>query len=266
VEERAVPQSAVPGEQTYPTQPFPMKPPPLARVSYAPADLVTADDTSPEHAEACRALVEGLGEIRNEGPFTPWAYRAPEAAPVTTLLFPGMVGGPNWGGVAYDAGAEQLLVFSQDVGWLGWVQEAGPGAPLPYDRAGPRPSSFDVSIGGSRWPCQKPPWGRLTAVSATTGDVTWERPVGITEGLPEGRQVTGRPGRAGAIVTASGLVFLGATDDGRFRALDAATGAELWVAELEANANANPLTYLGSDGSQYVAVVAGDQVLAFSLP
>src|SRR5690606_22604023 len=80
VEERAVPASEVPGEQTFPTQPIPVLPPPLGRVSYEPADLVTPDDTSLEHAEACRALTTSVGEIHNAGPFTPWVYR-PEGSP-----------------------------------------------------------------------------------------------------------------------------------------------------------------------------------------
>ncbi len=61
VEERAVPKSDVPGEATWPTQPFPLKPPPLARVSFKPEDLVTAADTTAEHAQACRELVEKNG-------------------------------------------------------------------------------------------------------------------------------------------------------------------------------------------------------------
>ena len=137
VEERPVPASDVPGEATYPTQPFPVKPPPMGRVSYEPADLVTADDTSAEHAAACAELVESLGEIRSDGPFTPWAYRPEGAAPRTTLNFPGMVGGPNWGGVAYDPQPGYLLVVTQNVGALGWMVDAAPDAPLPYERAAP---------------------------------------------------------------------------------------------------------------------------------
>ena len=70
VEERPVAQSEVPGEQTFPTQPIPVNPPALARVSYEPADLVSAEDTSPEHAAACADLVESVGEIYNAGAFT----------------------------------------------------------------------------------------------------------------------------------------------------------------------------------------------------
>ena len=71
---------------------------------------------------------------------------------------------------------------------------------------------------GGNWPCQKPPWGRLTAVNAATGDIAWQTPLGVTEQLPEGRQHTGRPALAGPIVTAGGLLFVASTDDNRFRA------------------------------------------------
>ena len=266
VEERPVPQSDVPGEQAFATQPIPVKPPALARVSYDPADLVTAEDTSPEHAAACVALVQSVGGIYNDGAFTPWVYRPNPTSGRTTLLFPGLVGGPNWGGAAFDPNSGYVFVFSQDIGALGWMEEAPEGSVLPYQRGGPRPSSFDVRIGDSRLPCQKPPWGRLSAVDASTGDVVWQQPIGITEELPAGRQNTGRPGRAATIVTGSGLLFVAATDDNRIRALDAATGQELWVSMLDRRGNANPMTYLGADGNQYVVVAATDAVVAYRLP
>jgi quinoprotein glucose dehydrogenase len=265
VEERPVPSSDVPGELAFPTQPIPVKPPPMARVSYEPSDLVTADDTSPEHAAACAKLVQGLGQVSNDGPFTPWAYRPDGSPPRSTLVFPGLLGGPNWGGPAYDPRSGTIFVLSQDIGALGWVEAADPGSPVPYDRAGPRPNSFDVAMGDQRWPCQKPPWGRMIAVSAATGDVVWERPIGVTDELPEDRRNTGRPGRASAIVTGGGLLFVASTDDDRFRALDVATGRELWVTRLERRGNADPMTYLGADARQYVAIVATDEVVAFRL-
>ena len=112
--------------------------------------------------------------------------------------------------------------------------------------------------GGSRWPCQKPPWGRLTAVNASTGDVAWQVPLGITDELPEGKQRTGRPLLAGPIVTAGGVVFIASTDDNRFRALDARTGRELWVTTLERRGQRRPDHLSGRNGKQYVAVVATD--------
>jgi quinoprotein glucose dehydrogenase len=103
-------------------------------------------------------------------------------------------------------------------------------------------------------------------VNANTGDIAWQMPLGLTEALPQGKQNTGGSGSAGPTVTAGDVVFVGATNDRRFRAFDAKTGTELWVTTLGAIVNANPMTYQGKNGKQYVAVVATDSVVAFVLP
>jgi quinoprotein glucose dehydrogenase len=101
--------------------------------------------------------------------------------------------------------------------------------------------------------------------------------LGITESLPEGKQNTGRPNLGGSVATAAGLVFIGATDDSRFRAFDAKTGKELWTAKIDAGAHASPITYQGKGGKQYVAIAAtggsqlfdptrSDALIAFALP
>ena len=127
---------------------------------------------------------------------------------------------------------------------MGWVEEDTEADPATYVLRVARPFSFAVRIGDVSWPCQKPPWGTLTAVDADTGQVAWRRPLGLTEGLPAEKRETGRPGRASAIVTAGGLAFIAATDDRRFRALDVETGEELWSLELPLQGNANPMTYV----------------------
>jgi glucose dehydrogenase len=266
VEERPVPASDVPGEAAFPTQPFPVKPPPLARTAYGPADMVTAADTTPEHARACADLGQSVGGLYNAGPFTPWRYRAEGASPASTLLFPGGLGGANWGGTAFDPTTRYIFVVTQDVGALGSIEKTRDGSPVPYEKTTPGRATFDVRIGDVNWPCQKPPWGRLTAINTSTGDLAWQVPLGITELLPEGKQRTGRPALAGPIVTGGGLLFVASTDDNRFRALEARTGEELWVAKLERRGNANPLTYQGRNGKQYVAVVATDRIAVFALP
>lgn len=266
VEERPVPASDVPGESAFPTQPLPVRPPALARVSYAAADLVTSSDTTPEHAQACADLVAQVGGVINKGPFTPFNYR-PEGSPLTsTLLFPGGVGGPNWGGTAYDPATGFIIVSTQDVGALGSIEKTRTGSPAPYEKTTPGRSTFDVRIGDQNWPCQKPPWGRLTAVNTATGDIAWQVPLGVTDALPPGKQNTGRPLLAGAIATSSGLLFIAATDDNRFRALETSTGKERWVTNLGKRGNANPITYAGRSGKQYVAIVASDTVDVFALP
>jgi quinoprotein glucose dehydrogenase len=266
VEERPVPASDAPGELAFPTQPIPVKPPPLARVAYRPEDLVTAADTTPEHAAACKELLASSGGVYNAGPFTPWRYREEGSAAPMSLVFPGGLGGPNWGGTASDLRTGFVFVATQDVGALGWIRKAQDGAPVPYEKAAPGRSAFDVSIGGESWPCQKPPWGSLIAIDASTGDIAWRIPLGITRQLPAGRQNTGRPVLAGPIVTAGGLLFIASTDDNRFRAFDAKTGRELWVTTLERRGNADPITYQGRDGRQYVAIVATDILKVYALP
>jgi glucose dehydrogenase len=268
VEERPVATSDVPGELAFPTQPFPVKPPPLARNAYTPADLVTAADTTPEHAKACGDMVDGIGGVYNAGPFTPWRYRPDGAKPAPALNFPGTLGGPNWGGTAFDPASRFLFVATQDVGALGWIEKSSAGQydKVTPERQGPGRGNFDVRIAGASWPCQKPPWGRLIAVNSSTGDIAWQVRLGITDQLPEGKQNTGRPAMAGAIVTASGVLFIASTDDNRFRAFDVKTGAELWATRLQRRGNADPMTYQGRNNKQYVAVVATDMVAAYALP
>jgi glucose dehydrogenase len=272
VEERPVPKSDTPTELTFPTQPFPVKPPPLSRVSYTPADLVTAADTTPEHVKACGDLIDASGGVYNAGPFTPWVYRPDGAAPSTTkttLVFPGMLGGANWGGTAFDRASGYVFVVTQDDGALGWMVKQPEGSPVPYDKTsgpGRGRGNFDVPMPGGVWPCTKPPWGRLTAVNASTGDIAWQIPLGITETLPEGKQNTGRPALAGAMVTGSGVLFVASTDDNRFRAFEAKTGKQLWVTKLERRGNSDPFTYQGRGGKQYVAVVATDKLMVYALP
>ena len=266
VEEVPVPKSDVPGESAYPTQPIPVKPPPLARVSYKDSDLATAADTTPEHAKACQELIDRIGRVRNAGAFTPFGFHAEGAPLSTTLVFPGGLGGANWGGTAFDPNLRYIYVASQDVGALGSIEKTRQGSPFQYDKTTPGRNAFDVRIGDENWPCQKPPWGRLTAINASTGDFAWQIPLGITEQLPEGKQNTGRPVLAGPIVTAGGLIFIASSDDNRFRALDAKTGKQLWVTKLARRGNADPITYRGRNGKQYVAVVATDTLMVYALP
>jgi glucose dehydrogenase len=266
VEERKVAASDVPGEVAFPTQPIPVKPPAIARVAYRPEDLVTAADTTPEHAAACSEFVRKIGGVANAGPFTPWGLRS-ENAP-WSLVFPGGLGGANWGGTASDPKTGYVVVVSQDVGALGGMQKAKEGSAVPFEKTTPGRGTFDVRVAGAEvnWPCQKPPWGRLIAVNTTTGDVAWQVPLGITEQMPPGRQNTGRPALAGPITTAGGLLFVASTDDNRFRAIETSSGKELWITRLDRRGNANPITYSSGGGKQFVAIVATDTLAAYALP
>jgi quinoprotein glucose dehydrogenase len=265
VEERPVPQSDVPGEFTSATQPFPLKPPMLGKHDYKPEDLVTAADTTETHAAACRDLIEKSGSLINRGPYTPWAYRAPDAVPRTALNFPGDIGGTDWGGISGDPNTGYIFVNTLNYGSLGWIEKRPETSRVPYDRASawgnPVASKFwdrkvnaqNQLLGEQSWPCQKPPWGQFTAINANTGDIVWQVVLGITDELPEGKKNTGRINMGGSIATAGGVVFIGATNDKRFRAFDAKTGKELWVTKLDNSAIAVPMTY-EAKGKQYVAI------------
>ena len=265
VEERPVPQSDVPGEFTSATQPFPLKPLMLGKHDYKPEDLVTAADTTETHAAACRDLIEKSGGVINRGPYTPWAYRAPGAAPRTALNFPGDIGGTDWGGISGDPNTGYIFVNTLNYGSLGWIEKRPETSRVPYDRASawgnPVASKFwdrkvnaqNQLLGEQSWPCQKPPWGQFTAINANTGDIVWQVVLGITDELPEGKKNTGRINMGGSIATAGGVVFIGATNDKRFRAFDAKTGKELWVTKLDNSAIAVPMTF-EAKGKQYVAI------------
>jgi quinoprotein glucose dehydrogenase len=268
MEERRVAKSDVPNEESSPTQPIPVKPAPLARVSFKAGDIVSASDTTAEHAAFCRALMERSGGFYNDGPFTPYLYRAAGAAPRSTILFPGSIGGANWGGTASDPGLGYVFVNTNDEASIGWVEKSPDGARVPYRRnsiVGPTsrfqwaegdPRTGNIMGGEHGWLCQRPPWGSLVAVNVRTGDIAWKVPLGVTDELPEGKRNTGRLNLGGPITTAGGLVFVGATNDKRFRAFDEKTGKELWAARLAMNAHAVPITYQGRNGKQYVAITA----------
>jgi quinoprotein glucose dehydrogenase len=279
VEERPVPKGNVPGEWYSPTQPFPVKPAALARIDFKKADLVTAADTTPEHEKACLALYEKAGGFHNEGPFTPFLFHEEGAPPRSTIQCPGN-GGTNWGGPAGDPSLGFIFAFTQDAALTGWIEKkreggnygSGNGSPQPYDRGsinGPGPySGFAASMGPGlpQGPCQRPPWGRLTAVNAATGEFAWQIPLGVTDGLPPEKQNTGRGGSAGPIATAGGLVFIGTTSDQRFRAIDSRTGKELFVTRLNATGTATPMTYQARNGKQYVVQAAAGTLNVFALP
>jgi quinoprotein glucose dehydrogenase len=126
-------------------------------------------------------------------------------------------------------------------------------------------------------PCTAPPWGTLTAVDLHRGDVKWEVSLGSTRDqapFPLWLDM-GSPNLGGSIVTAGGVVFIGATTDKFIRGFDVETGEEIWRARLPYTANSTPVTYrLRPDGKQYLVVAAGghgwsesgDAVVAFALP
>jgi len=288
IEERAVPQSTVPGEKTSPTQPFTVKPPPLARNSMKKSELPTT--ISPEHTAFCAALWEKYN-LQDAVPYTPWRLKQ------DILMFPGAVGGGNWNGVSYNKKLGLLITNVMNAGQWGHLEEVKPGDErggrggpppgAPGAPAGPPPGAAGAGRGGGRapfiddgisvrspyrkvtpeggrfwdpakrYPCNEPPWGELIAVSASTGDIVWRVPLGEFEELEKKGIKTGTAALGGGITTAGNLVFIAATIDGYFRAFDARNGAELWSTKLSVPAHAIPSTYMGKDGKQYVVITAG---------
>jgi quinoprotein glucose dehydrogenase len=267
VEERPVPQSQVPLEKTSPTQPFPIKPEPLARQTMTMADIATV---TPELEADCRKLIED-NHLELGGPFLPETYNQ------VRVNFPSEIGGVNWPGGAFNPELGYFFINVMDLGQMQGYRDPASG-PLKADIAGTnelfgRAGSYRALRPAGRFednalkmPCQQPPWGELVAVNVNTGDIAWKAPLGITESLPPDKQNTGRPGIGGPIATASGLVFVGATDDNRFRAFDAQHGKELWSAKLDAAAATVPSTYEGKDGRQYVVVTSAGNIFAGELP
>lgn len=256
------PASKVPGEVTSATQPIPQVTPPLSRTSFSMADVA---DVTPELKAGCTDWITS-NKMVSGGLYVPVGFNE------VTISFPGLQGGGNWGGFTFAADRRYLIVNTSELGQVtALVPSKGP---LPVERG---PVSGRFQLPGSKLMCQQPPWGKLSAVDTSTGKIAWAVPLGVTDELPEGKRLTGRPNIGGPISTASGLTFIGASDDGRFRAFDSATGKMLWEYRLPAAAHATPATYRGKDGRQYVVItatggsfldspLASDVVMAFALP
>ena len=309
MEERPVPQSTVPGEKTSPTQPFPLKPPPLARMSLKRSEL--PKNITPELAAHCEGLWDKY-HLQDAVPYTPWrvgqdvvtfpgaigggnwqgiAYNKKLGLLITNVMNAG-----QWGHLeAVKPGDERRFGGG---GGPGGPPGAAPGAAgSSPPGGGQRPPRLAEDDGASasrspfrkvtpeggrfwqpetRYSCNPTPWGELIAVNAATGDIAWRTPLGVFEELEKKGIKTGAPMLGGGITTAGDLVFIGATVDGYFRAIDARNGKELWASKLEVPAHSVPSTYLGRDGKQYVVVPVGgggflrtptsDTLAAFRLP
>ena len=278
VEERPVAQSDVPGEKMSPTQPFPVKPAPVARIDFTMADIATV---TPELEANCRKLIADNNIEVGEGPVRP-----DDLQPVARDL-PQRDRRPELGRHVLQSDArlsvrerERYRSVERQPGSgrpVRWTSQRSPARIFPAAepvrtrtsrRAGAsgtaRPACSATSRHGASW------WRSTSTPATSPGRCRSASPTR----LPEGKQNTGRPNIGGSIATAGGLVFIGATDDSRFRAFDAKTGKELWVVKLNASSAAVPSTYQGSDGKQYVVVTAtgpyggaqtSDEVVAFTL-
>jgi quinoprotein glucose dehydrogenase len=281
VEERAVPASSIPLEQASRTQPFTVATPPLSPHRLT-LDQIWA--TSDADRAACRTAIEGL---RNEGIFTPPDVKG-------TLVMPSNIGGAHWGGVAVDPVREiavvpvnRLAAMVQLIPREGFdmartrSEEQRMGDDYEYNmmQGTPYVMRRRLLLAPSRLPCTPPPFGTLVAIDLKTGKRIWEVPLGTFTSILSADLAAkipaewGSPNLGGPIVTAGGLVFIGAALDRSLHAYDIETGRELWKGALPASGKATPMSYQLASGEQFVVIAVGggdawgvgDYVVAFRI-
>ena len=287
VEERRVPVGNVPGERYAPTQPFPVGMPSLAG---PPPSEKRMWGVTPFDQMWCRIKFR---QARFDGTMTPVGVDRP------SIVWPGYLGGMEWGGVSVDPQRGVVIVNTNRVpnynklltraqadamgvrpiarGEAGYVGGPVAQAGTPF-AADIKPFLSPLGV-----PCTQPPYGMLAAIDLATQELIWERPFGtgrkagpltIPSNVP---LEMGVPQIGGPITTASGITFIGASQDGYFRAIDTGSGRELWRADLPAGGQATPLTYWSDrSGRQFVVITAGghggilaqtgDYVVAYALP
>jgi len=258
---------AVPGEYLSPTQPFPSKPEPLHQLGMTPDDAwgLTFYDKG-----SCRKKLEAM----RTGPiFTPPSLAG-------TVFYPSNLGGNNWGAPAIDL--ERNLMVTNTKHFPIGVQLV-PRADCPEGLIFPQKDSpycvvLEPVLSDFGAPCAAPPWATIEATDLVSGEIIWRKPLGTLEGMvpwPFYHLIEGGMEMGGPMITAGGLIFIGAASDGYLRAFDIETGAELWAEKLPTTANAVPMSYQ-YQGQQYVVVAAGghftspmpaaDYVMAYKLP
>jgi quinoprotein glucose dehydrogenase len=339
IEYRKAPSSDVDGEQAAATQPHPVKPPPFAR------QHLTEDMLTRRTPEAHAAVLAEFRKLRSGPLFTPPSFDG-------TIIFPGVDGGAEWGGAAFDPATALLYVNSNEMPWIVRLipnndtslyngkcatchredRQGSPAAPSLVDIAQRRTRAEIVAIirdgtgrmpgfpdlGGGNindvadflitgrdkgadpkvtsdpswlkyridgytlwrdpdgYPPIAPPWGTLNAIDLNAGTIRWKIPFGeYPELVAKGVANTGSDNYGGPVVTAGGVLFIGATNfDNKFHAYDKLTGKLLWETTLPAAGSATPSTYT-INGRQFVVIVcgggkngapSGSKIVAFALP
>lgn len=276
VYERPVPQSHVPGEKSSPTQPFSSLPD-LAPLTFTANQVFGASE---KDRTFCHDKVAALV---NQGIFTPVSTDG-------TLLYPGSIGGVEWGSPAIDpqtgimysntnALAFDIRLVPRNPTGSGllaradrklhkWLLYWKPSSELPPDlrfrapdtaghelsaQAGTPYQIFRESLyGPSGLPCTPQPWSAIVAINLNTGKKLWSEPLGT---MIAGKQ-TGSIGSGGPMLTGGDLIFSASTFDPYLRAFDPQSGHELWHGKLPGAAQATPMTYqIGK--RQFVAICSG---------
>lgn len=278
---------AAPNVPVSPTQPVPVGMPSLVPEKLTPQDIWGA---TPIDQLACR--IE-FAQARSDGIFTP-------IGPTRSIGNPAFDGVTDWGGASVDPVNKAMFINTMNMPFYFQLVDRT----TPYGQellkikssGGENAQKLDVRLQENTpylatlraWlspfavPCVAPPWGRMVAIDLKTQTVLWTKTLGnarknnvfgLTQNLP---LPTGTPNLGGSLATSGGLVFVGATTDNYIRAFDARTGTELWRHELQAGGQANPMSYIGEDGRQYIVITAGghgalgtsygDLTVAFALP
>jgi quinoprotein glucose dehydrogenase len=274
--EKPVPASDVPGERTAGTQPFPTKPAPFAQQGFTERDVI---DFMPAIKQLALAAIASyrIGPL-----FTPPSNAG-------TIVMPGAIGGAGWGGGAFDPETGLIYIKATNAPSLYKIlktESASDTVDASYMVDLPH-STPSLSLGASadtaaehqppvsELPINKPPYGTLTAIDLNTGDRRWQITLGDS---PQIRRnpllrgvslpVLGVAGAPGAIVTRGGLVFVSGGGSTLY-AIDKATGATRWHADLGRRAYSVPMTYRTRTGRQFVIIATGAggdaELVAFAL-
>ena len=252
VEERPVPPTDALGDAAWPTQPFPVKPEPITRLSMTRAEV---SKVSPMAEKYCMDIYDQAVQM---GPYTPYGM-------VPSISFPGSTGGGSNNGEAFDPGRGMVFATARNVATIGQLSAMLSSDVLPSFGKTKMPFEYYLDLDG--YPCNAPPWAELFGINANTGDTVWRVPLGeykelTAKGIPK----TGTASNSGApLATAGGLVFIGGTTDGQFRAFDSMTGKELWSTSPGFNVTGYAVSYKGANGKQYV-VISGSRLIAYALP
>jgi len=275
--ERPVPASDVQNERAARTQPFPTKPAPFAQQGFTPADVI---DFTPELKQRALAAIVAY----RTGPlFTP-----PSTA--GTVVMPGAIGGAGWGGGAFDPETGIIYIKATNSPALYKILKPAaasdtidaeytvdlPHSTLTLNLASPADTLAEHQAPVAELPINKPPYGTLTAIDLNTGARRWQITLGDSPQIrhhPLLRGVSlppllGVAGAPGPIVTRGGLLFV--TGGGStLYAIDKATGATLWQADLRRRAYSVPMTYRTRAGRQFVVIATGAgadaELVAFSI-